>query len=471
MSETNNPREFENALLEALGEGKIICGSAVSADYTHDELPNGAPYAPVAVCLAKTAEDVSTVLKLCNEYSMPVTPRGAGTGLVGGSVPVKGGVVLALGGMNEILGYDEENMTVRIQPGVLLSELKDDVAARGFLYAPDPGEKTSTVGGNAATNAGGPCAIRYGTTRDNVISAIVALPTGELLYLGGNVGKSSSGYNLLQLVLGSEGTLGVITELTLKLHPKPLADVGFILPFAETENIPAVAAEIKRSGLVVQSMEYIDTDMVEFAGAVTGNPVFPLVMDGDRVAASMLVTFEGKDDDELDKIMESVAEMSEEWGVMDILVVDTPTLKREVWVAYDAFHSAPEKAAAYGDELNSVVPPMKMMEYFNYVKALGSEVGLSIYAYGHAGDGGVHISVCANEGTAEQFAEKKTALFSAAYAKCTELGGKVSSEHGIGYAKQEYLKESMGEVGYALMGRIKAAFDPNGIMNPGKVCD
>ncbi len=460
---------FEYILLDALGENRVLTGSAIGLDYAHDETPGGVQYMPEAVCLAKSTEDVSAILKLCNEYDIPVTPRGAGTGLVGGSVPVNGGIVLALGGMNRILGYDEEAMTVRAEPGVLLSDLKADAAARGFLYASDPGEKTATVGGNAATNAGGPSAVRYGTMKDNVVAATVVLPAGEVLELGGNVGKSSSGYDILQLILGSEGTLGIITELTLKLWPKPKADISLILPFAEAASIPAAADALKKSGLAVSVMEYIDTDIVEFAGAVTGNPVFPVEMEGNRAAASLLLTIEGKDDDELDAAMEAVAEMSEEWGVLDILVVDTPSLKKDVWAAHDAFHTAAESAAKYADELNMTVPPMAMAEYFEYVKGLGSKAGLDVYAYGHAGDGGVHIYVCTSDADKDAFTAKKTALFDAAYAKCKELGGKVSSEHGIGYVKKDYLKESMGEDAYALMGRIKAAFDPKGILNPGKV--
>lgn len=458
------------ALRAQLGDDAVRTGDAIGADYAHDETPNGTACVPDAVCLAKCTEDVAAVLRLCSENGVPVTTRGAGTSLVGGPVAVHGGIVLAMAGMNAIIEYDDDAMEARVQPGVLLADFKADAAARGYLYAPDPGEKTATLGGNAATNAGGPCAIRYGTTRDHVLAATVVLPTGEILRLSSSGVKSNSGYDLLQLVLGSEGTLGVITELTLKLDPKPKADVSLILPFADAESVPAAVQALQQSELRLQSMEYLDTDLVEFAGTVTGNPVFPVTVEGERPAASLLVTIEGEDDDALDAAMERVAEMSEEWGVLDILVVDTPNLKKDVWAAHDAFHTATE-SVLYADELNMAVPPMELPAFIESVKALGAQQGLDVYAYGHAGDGGVHIYVCANDGDREAFLTKREAVFDAAYAACRTLGGAVSSEHGVGYLKKKYLKEFVGEDAYALMGRIKAAFDPKGILNPGKVVE
>ena len=378
-------------------------------------------------------------------------------------------MVLSMAKMDAILSYDEESMTVRVQPGVLLSRLKADAEAHGFCYAPDPGEKTASVGGNAATNAGGPCAVKYGTTRNSVIGATVVLADGAVVTLGGAVGKNSSGYNLLQLIIGSEGTLGVITELTLRLFPKARADVSLILPFTDGESCIKAASRIRRAGMEPAALEYMDTDIVEFAGKATGNPVFPVDNSGDRVGASLLVTLEGKDDDALDAKMQALAELAEEIECMDIFVVDTPTLKRDIWAAHEAFHTAVEAAAKSAEELNMVLPVRCMAQYVEYVKKLGAEAGLGVYAYGHAGDGGLHIYICSDD-TREVFAPAMKNLADKAYSRCHELGGLVSSEHGIGYAKKAYLEESMGEAGYALLGRIKAAFDPKGILNPSKIC-
>lgn len=457
------------SLKNALGEGRVLTGDAIGADYKHDETPGAGSFDCEAVCVVETTEQISAVLKICNENKIPVTPRGAGTGMVGGSVPLMGGIVLETNAMKEIIGIDEETMTVKVQPGVLLSDLKAAVQESGFCYPPDPGEKTATIGGNVATNAGGPSAVKYGVTRDYVVGATAVLPTGEVLELGGAVGKNSSGYSLLNLLVGSEGTLAVISQLTLKLLPKAGADVSLIMPFMDGESCVKAAGMIIRAGFAPSALEYIDTDIVELSGKITGNPVFPVDMDGNRVGASLLLTLEGKDDDDLDAKMEAIAELSEEFEPLDILVVDTPTLKRDVWAAHAAFHTSIEGAVKRSTEINAAVPVTAMSEYVDYIKQLGSGAGLGVYAYGHAGDGGLHIYV-GNDSSPEDFAAAATALMNAAYAKCKELGGTVSSEHGIGNAKQSYLKESLGEDGYLLLGRIKAAFDPNGILNPGKIC-
>ncbi len=352
------------AELEALlGGNKVLKGDAIGADFAHDELPGGKFCVPALVCEAASTEDVAAVLTVCNREAVPVTVRGAGTGLVGGSVPVCGGVVLSLAKMNAILELDSEKKTARVQPGVLLETLKAEAAAKGLYYPPDPGEKTATIGGNAATNAGGPSAVKYGVTRDYVRGATVVLPTGEVLQLGGATGKDNSGYRLLPLVLGSEGTLGVITELTLRLVEKPKTDVSLILPFLDGESCVNAALRILQEGMEPVALEYMDTDLVEFAGKATGNPVFPVEMDGERVGASLLLTLEGKDDDELDSKMEAVAELAEELECLDILVVDTPTLKRDVWGAHDAFHTAVEGAAKSADELNMAVPAAEMLHF------------------------------------------------------------------------------------------------------------
>ncbi|MEG1758726.1 MAG: FAD-binding oxidoreductase [Oscillospiraceae bacterium] len=459
--------KFVEALTEIFGEGRVLIGSGIGADYGHDEEPGGAVHMPEAVCLAESTAEISALLRLCGEHGIPVTPRGAGTGLVGGSVPLCGGVVLGLGRMNAILGYDDAAMTVRAQSGVLLADLKSDAEKHGCFYAPDPGEKTATIGGNAATNAGGPCAVKYGGTRENVVSATVVLANGEVLELGGT-GKTSSGYDLLQLIIGSEGTLGVVTELTLRLHPKAKSEISLILPFDDAANSMAMASAVMSAGMSPKSMEYMDTELVEFSGKVTGNPVFPSEISGEHVAASLLVTFEGKSDDELDEKMEALAELSENFGVLDILVVDTPSLTRDVWGAHDAFHTSVEAAAKASDELNVAVPVGAMSEYVDYVKALGAEAGMGVYAYGHAGDGGLHIYLCGDDKSA--FASKLTSVRDSAYARCRELGGRVSSEHGIGSAKKKYLRLAIGDGGVAAMRRIKEALDPKGILNPGKVC-
>ena len=292
--------ELAEQLRELAGAQNFMAGDAIREDYSHDEMPLYGKYLPEAVCLAESTEQVSAILKLCNENRIPVTVRGAGTGLVGGCVPVHGGIILSTERMNKILEYDMKNLVVKIQPGVLLQDLAADALAHGLMYPPDPGEKTATVGGNVSTNAGGMRAIKYGTTRDYVLAMTVVLPSGEVLHLGKTVCKSSSGYSLLHLIIGSEGTLGVITELTMKLIPAPTADMSFILPYADVATAIAAVPRIKLAGLDPQSIEFAERDVVDSSAAFIGNRIFPTVVNRREVGAYILITFVGDSEDELE---------------------------------------------------------------------------------------------------------------------------------------------------------------------------
>lgn len=442
-----------------VGEKQVLEGDAIGADYAHDELPGGAAHMPEAVVVANSTEAVAAVLKLCSEAGVAVTVRGAGTGRAGGSVPVNGGVVLSLKEMNNIVAFDENAGTLTVQPGILLQDVKAEAEKHGLYYPPDPGEKTATIGGNASTNAGGPCAVKYGSTRDYVADAVVVLADGSISSLSEN--------SALSAVLGSEGTLGVITQLTLKLIEKPACDVILFLPFMDAESCINAAIKLRESDFAPAILEYLDTDMVEFSGNVTGNPIFPIEMDGERVGATLMLTIEGANDDELDEKMEAVAELAEELECLDILVVDTPTLKRDTWDAHDAFHTSTETAKSE-DELNVNVPAENMAELVAFAKAQGEEKSLKVLTYGHVGSGGLHIHVLSDSGKAE-FAPVMAELAGAVYAKCAELGGSIDGEYGVGYAKKAYLKAALSEEQYAKLTAEKAAFDPKGILNPGKI--
>ena len=443
---------YTNVLAELLGENRCLTGAAVGADYCHDELPRGAAFTPDAVCIAESTEEVAAVLRICHEAGVPVTVRGAGTGKAGGSVPVKGGVVLSVKEMNGILALDADAKTITVQPGVLLQDVKAEAAKNGLYYPPDPGEKTATIGGNASTNAGGPCAVKYGTTKDYIVDATVVLADGSVASLAGN-----------EAVIGSEGTLGVITELTLKLIEKPAADVILLLPFMDAETCIGAVAKMQTAKFNAAVYEYLDTDIVEFSGKVTGNPVFPVEMDGERVGATLMVTLEGENDDELDEMMESVAELMEELECLDILVVDTPTLKRDTWDAHDAFHTSMETAKSEG-EVNIDVPAEKMAELVDFAKTLGAEKGLTVLSYGHVGSGGLHIHAV-SEMAKDEFAPVNAEYEAAVYAKCAELGGSIVGEYGVGCAKTGYL-DAEAKAKFTAM---KSALDPKGILNPGKV--
>lgn len=456
-------------LRRALGEA-LVFGEAVKEDFSHDEMPIYGKFAPEAVCFPSSTEEVAEVMRICCEECVPVTVRGAGTGLVGGCVPLCGGLVLSTERMNSILAYDMNNLTVTIQPGVLLRDLAADALAHGLMYPPDPGEKTSTVGGNVSTNAGGMRAVKYGVTRDYVLAMTVVLPSGEVLKLGKAVCKTSSGYSLLHLMIGSEGTLGVITELTLKLIPKPIMDVSLLLPFEEISAAIASVPAIKLANLEPQSIEFMERDIVESSAEFTGNPVFPTRVNGRDVGAYILVTLVGGSEAELTAKMDRLAEVAERAGAFDVLVVWTDNLKKDVWAARSAFLTAIEADSKLLDEMDVVVPVDRIAEFLAFARAEAEKNGLRLRAFGHAGDGNLHIYCCSNELEEAEFKRRCKLAMDSCYKKCDEFQGQVSGEHAIGHAKKDYLRLSAGETAYGLMAAIKQVFDPKGILNPGKVC-
>ena len=443
-------------LRAVVGEGRFQYGDAVREEYSHDEMPIYGRCLPEAVCLAESTEEVSAILKICHEENVPVTVRGAGTGLVGGCVPIAGGIVLSTMRMNKILSYDMNNLVVHTQPGVRLCDLAADALSHGLMYPPDPGEKTATVGGNVSTNAGGMRAVKYGVTRDYVLAMTVVLPDGQIMKLGKTVCKTSSGYSLLHLMIGSEGTLGVITELTLKLVPKPRMDVSLILPFSDIATAIASVPAIKLANLDPQSIEFMERDIVDSSAAFTGNAVFPTVVNGKEA--------------ELTAKMDRLGEVAEKTGAYDTLVVWTDGLKKDVWAARSAFLTVIEAETKLLDEMDVVVPVDRIAEFLVYTHDEAERQGVYVRSFGHAGDGNLHIYCCSNDLEEDEFKRRVKRLMDACYAKCTEFEGQVSGEHSIGHAKKAYLRESVGETAYGLMGAIKQVFDPKGILNPGKVC-
>ena len=463
-------RELADELRGIVGASRFQYGEQVKEEYSHDEMPIYGRYLPEAVCLAETTEEVSQIMKLCSANKIPVTVRGSGTGLVGGCVPVHGGIVLSTERMNRILSYDMNNLVVHTQPGVLLCDLAADALAHGLMYPPDPGEKTATVGGNVSTNAGGMRAVKYGVTRDYVLAMTVVLPSGEIMKLGKTVCKTSSGYSLLHLMVGSEGTLGIITELTLKLIPKPIKDVSLILPFKDIATAIASVPSIKLANLDPQSIEFMERDIVDSSAAFTGNPVFPTVVNGKGAGAYILVTLVGDNEAELTMKMDRLGEVAEKVGAYDVLVVWTDNLKKDVWAARSAFLTVIEAETKLLDEMDVVVPVDKIAEFLVYTHDEAERQGVYVRSFGHAGDGNLHIYCCSNDLEEDEFKRRVKALMDKCYSKCAEFQGQVSGEHSIGHAKKVYLRESVGDTAYGLMTAIKKVFDPDGILNPGKVC-
>lgn len=457
-------------LLRGAAKGHLLVGEEINEDYSHDEMPIYGKYAPDVLLKATSAEEIAAVMKICNENRIPVIPRGAGTGLVGGCVPIVGGVMIDLSGMNKILRYDFDNFTVTIQPGVLLQDLGDDCLSKGYLYPPDPGMKLATLGGNVSTNAGGMRAVKYGTTRDYVLAMQVVLPTGEITRFGAAVNKTSSGYSLLNLMVGSEGTLGIITELTLKIIPAPKKVVSLVIPFKDLDSAIATVPKIKKANLGPQALEFMERDIVVASEHYVGRAVFPQVIDGVTAGAYLLLTFDADDQESLDDMVDRCGELVMDEGALDVLVANTPDKIRDAWAARSSFLEAIKAETKFLDECDVVVPINQIASFLSIAQQYGEEFGLVIKSFGHAGDGNIHIYQCSNDLDEEEFKRRVDEYFVKLYAKAVECGGLVSGEHGIGHSKVKYLEETIGAVNIGLMEGIKKLFDPNMILNPGKVC-
>ena len=450
--------------------GKVFTGDEINADYSHDEMPIYGKGAPTVLVEATTTEDIAAIVKLCYENSIPVIPRGAGTGLTGAAVALHGGVMIDMSKMNKILEYDKENFVVRVEAGVLLNDLAEDAQKQGLLYPPDPGEKFATLGGNVSTNAGGMRAVKYGCTRDYVRAMTVVLPTGEIVKLGATVSKTSTGYSLLNLMIGSEGTLGIITELTLKLIPAPKETISLIIPYENLEDCIATVPKFFMEHLQPQAIEFMEKEIVLASERYLGKSVFPQKLEGVDIGAYLLVTFDGDDMESLEEIMEKAAEVVLEAGAIDVLVADTPAKKKDAWAARSSFLEAIEAETKLLDECDVVVPVNQIAPYLTFVKSLEEKYDFTIKSFGHAGDGNLHIYACANDMDEAEFKKQVADFMDIIYKKAAECGGLISGEHGIGYGKMDYLATFAGETSMRLMKGIKEVFDPKMILNPGKVC-
>lgn len=449
---------------------RVLVGDEINEDFTHDEMAIYGKARPEVLVEATSTEEVAAVVKLCNENKVPVTPSGARTGLVGGAVSIGGGVMISLTKMNKILGYDKENFVVKIQSGVLLNDLAQDAEKQGLLYPPDPGEKFATVGGNVATNAGGMRAVKYGCTRDYVRAMTVVLPTGEIVKLGATVSKTSSGYSLLNLMIGSEGTLGIITELTLKVIPAPKSVISLIIPYENLEDCIATVPQFFMHHLAPQALEFMEKEVVMDTEKFLGKQVYPKELEGTEIGAYLLATFDGNSEEQLEDIIEQASEVVLEAGAIDVLVADTSAKMKDAWAARSSFLEAIMEETKLLDECDVVVPVNKIAEYLTFVNKTGEECGLVIKSFGHAGDGNLHIYQCSNDLEEEEFKKRVDKFFDIIYKEATNCGGLVSGEHGIGSGKVKYLVDSVGETNMAIMEGIKRVFDPKMILNPGKVC-
>lgn len=443
---------------------RVLTGADINSDYGHDEMPIYGCFMPDALIYALSTEEISRILQYCNEKRIPVTPRGAGTGLCGGCVATEGGVLLSTEKMNRILEVDEDSLTATVEPGVLLMDFSAHVLTLGLFYPPEPGEKSATLGGNVMTNAGGMKAVKYGVTRDYVMGLEMVMPDGQVLSTGGKIAKNSSGYSLLHLFVGSEGTLGIVTKLILRLIPKPAKSISLLVPFDSLEMCIGAVPLILKSNLKPVAVEFMQREVIWEAEKYLGKE-FPH-KDSD---AYLLLSFDGDTGAEVEALCDRAAELCLGVGAKDAFYADTAERLSSLWDARGAFLEAIKNSTTQMDECDVVVPRKRIAEFVRHTNLLEEKHGIRIRYFGHAGDGNIHVYVCQDDLPQEEWSQKLRAVMEELYQKAEELEGKVSGEHGVGHAKIGFLRESEGRLYMAMMGKIKRAFDPNLILNPGKV--
>lgn len=446
-------------------EERVLVGEHIKEEYCHDEL-GGTFCTPDIVIRVLTAQEISDVMRYAYEHEIPVTPRGSGTGLVGSCVPVERGIVIETTLMNRILELDEDNLTVTAEPGVLLMELASFAEDHEFFYPPDPGEKSATIGGNINTNAGGMRAVKYGVTRDYVRGLEVVLPNGKIVEFGGKVVKNSSGYALKDLIVGSEGTLGIVTKAVLKLLPLPKKSISLLVPFPSLKQAIGTVPLIIKSKSVPTAVEFMQREVIMDAEEYLGRK-FP----DNQADAYLLLKFDGASTEEIEKDYQGVAGICLEQGAYDVLISDTEERNDSIWKARGAFLEAIKGSTTYMDEVDVVVPPSQVNTLVEYIHSIEEEAGVRIKSFGHAGDGNLHVYILKDQLSDEEWERRMKRAMELIYSKSRELNGKVSGEHGIGYAKKQYLFEAEDPEVMNLMRGIKRVFDPKNILNPHKVCE
>ncbi|MDQ1476074.1 MAG: glycolate oxidase [Actinomycetota bacterium] len=455
--------DLEARLLEILGPEHVLVGDAIGDDYTHDEALSAAAVRPLAAVRPQCAADVAAIVRVCDELGVPITARGAGTGLSGACTPRADGIVLALERMNKILEIDTDNYVAVVEPGVSLDELDAALAPLGLVYPVCPGENSASLGGNVATNAGGMRAVKYGVTRHQVLGLEAVLAGGEVIRTGGKFVKATTGYDLTQLIIGSEGTLAIVTEAVLKIYPRPPHSSTILVPFASVDEIASAVPKIVQSGVNPLVLEYVDGGGLATLAANVG---LDLGIGADvQVAAKayLIVVIEQHSEQRLDEDVEVLAELVGELGAIDVYVLPPRSGALLLEAREKAFWVV--KALGANDIIDVVVPRASVPRYLHAVTAIATEHASIVSAAGHAGDGNIHLSVFQPDD------DVRHRVMHAIIAAGVEMGGAISAEHGIGKEKKQYFLELEDPNKIALMRRIKAAFDPKGILNPGTLLD
>lgn len=451
---------------------KFVCGEAhvwntieVRTENAHDETED-LRYLPQWVVAPDSTKAISLLLRYCNKNKIPVTTRGGGTGLSGGALPVNGGLVIRMHRFNCILAIDEQNLQATVQPGVITQVFQEAVIEKGLYYPPDPSSRGSCfIGGNLSHNAGGPRAVKYGVTRDYVLDLEVVLASGDIIRTGARVLKNSTGYNLTQLLIGSEGTLGVITEVVFKLIPYPPLNKVLLAPFRTPKDACAAVSAIFRAGVIPSALEFMERDAIEWTLKFRDDIALQI---GPDEQAHLLIEVDGTHEDQIMHNIETIVPVLESFGCMDIHFAESEAQKTDLWKLRRSVAEAVKSNSTYKEE-DTVVPRAALPELLEGVKSIGAKYGFKSVCYGHAGDGNLHVNILRGELNESQWKHDIPKGIREIFELVVALGGTLSGEHGIGLVQQPYMDIRFSNVQLDLMRQIKAVFDPNNILNPGKI--
>ncbi|MEZ2336644.1 FAD-binding oxidoreductase [Mucilaginibacter sp. RCC_168] len=452
------------AIMAIVGADAVIVQHDDLEKYSHDETED-LVYYPEVVAKPQTPEEVAALLKLCNKHRIPVTPRGAGTGLSGGALPVKGGLLIAMERFNKVLEIDEQNLQATVEPGVITEEFMNQAAAKGLLYPVDPASKGSCfIGGNVSHGSGGPRVVKYGTIREYVLNLQVVLASGEIIWTGANTLKYAAGYNLTQLIIGSEGTLGIITKIVVKLIPLPTIDALMLASFPTNEAACAAVSAIFRAGIVPSALEFMERRGVEWVKE-HDDIAFDLK---DDVQAFLLIEVDGNNQDVIFADCEKINAVLENYNCSDVLFADSSAQKEEIWRLRRTMAVSVKSNSIYKEE-DTVVPRAALPQLIKGIKEVGAKYGFESVCYGHAGDGNLHVNIIKAKMSDSDWNNKLKFGIREIFELTVSLGGTLSGEHGIGLVQKEFMPIKYSDVHFALWKGIKKVFDPNGILNPGKI--
>lgn len=452
------------AIKQIVGSNNLITQRSDLERYSHDETED-LTYYPEVVVKPGSVEEVAALMKLCNEHLIPVTPRGAGTGLSGGALPVKGGLLIAMERFNKILQIDEDNLQATVEPGVITEEFMNRVAEKNLLYPVDPASKGSCfIGGNVSHGSGGPRVVKYGTIREYILNLEVVLPSGDVIWTGANTLKYASGYNLTQLMIGSEGTLGIVTKIVTKLIPKPTQDALMLASFTTNEEACAAVSAIFKAGVIPSALEFMERRGVEWVIEHDGIG-FELKND---TGAFLLIEVDGTDQDVIFADCERINAILEQHGCKEVLFADSSAQKEELWRIRTTMAVSVKSNSVYKEE-DTVVPRAALPQLIKGIKETGVKYGFESVCYGHAGDGNLHVNIIKAGMSDAEWHDKLKDGIREIFELTVSLGGTLSGEHGIGLVQKDFMPIKYSDVHFALWKGIKQTFDKNGILNPGKI--